>query len=81
MNKTIFLILAASTCLSACTYADQRFVSHQSPEQLRANADAVNAAERAERAERRKERREEMMNQADAIHRANENRNTYYIIR
>lgn len=81
MGKNTILTLIAAALLSACTYADQRFVSHQSPEQLRANAEAVNQAERAERAERRRERREEMMDEADAIKRANDGRNTYYIIR
>ncbi len=81
MAVKLLMLLTASAMLSACTYADKRFVSDQSPEVLRANAQAVNDAERAERREYRKENREEMMDAADAIHRANEGHNSYYIIR
>ena len=71
MKKTLLLLVSVAL-LGACTYADQRFVSHQSPEELRANTEAVNRAERAERAERRNEQREEMMDAAEAIRRANQ---------
>lgn len=81
MCKKIFLICGTAMLLGACSFADQRFISDQSPETMRANAEAVKRAERAERAEARKERREEMMDQADAIHRAYRGRNHYYIIR
>ena len=80
MKKTLLLLVSVAL-LGACTYADQRFVSHQSPEELRANAEAVNRAERAERAERRGERREEMMDTAEAIRRANQGNNNVYIYR
>lgn len=76
---TRLAVLAAALLLGACTYADQRFVSSQSSETLAANARAVDEAERAERAERRAERRQEMMDEADAINRANQGRNTYYV--
>ncbi|ASK27811.1 hypothetical protein BG910_08730 [Neisseria chenwenguii] len=79
MIKTAASVLTAVVLLSACTYADQRFVSDQSPAEMRANSMAVQDAERAERAERRRERREEMMNEADAINRAYGNRKVYIL--
>ncbi|HFC8518943.1 TPA: hypothetical protein ACFP41_001827 [Neisseria weaveri] len=81
MKAKLLFTLGSILMLGACTYADQRFVTNQSPEELRANVAAVNAAERAERAERRAERRQEMMDTADAIKRANEGSKRIYIIR
>lgn len=46
-----------------------------------ADSARVQRAEREERAERRHERREELMDQADAIQRANRGRRPIYIIR
>ncbi|ROV56553.1 hypothetical protein [Neisseria chenwenguii] len=76
MIKTAASVLTAVVLLSACTYADQRFVSDQSPAEMRANSMAVQDAERAER---RRERLEEMMNEADAINRAYGNRKVYIL--
>ena len=79
MKKESLLVLVSVILLGACTYGNQRFVSHQSPEELRANAAAVNRAERAERAEYRKERRQEMMDAAEATRRANQGSRTINI--
>ena len=46
-----------------------------------ADSARIRKAEREERAERRHERRQDMMDEADAIRRANGNRRTVYIIR
>ncbi|WP_373742248.1 hypothetical protein [Neisseria sp.] len=78
-QATLALLLAAG--LSGCiSYGHQRVAI--SPEQEAAMADdsrRVQDAERAERAERRGERRQEMMDEADAIHRAYGNRNIYLV--
>lgn len=67
-------VCAAVFLLSACTgvsYGHRAFNPSPAYEEKMAHDSArVKAAERAERAEYRRERREDMMDEADAIHRA-----------
>lgn len=79
--KKLILLSAAAMLMTACTYADRRFVSQESAAKMQARSRAIQASERAERAEYRKERREEMMDAARAIKKANENSPNIYFIR
>ncbi|EMS1756490.1 hypothetical protein G6826_000202 [Neisseria gonorrhoeae] len=71
----------AAMLVTACTYADRRFVTQESAAEIQAKSRAIQISERAERAEYRKERREEMMDAARAIKKANENSPNIYFIR
>ena len=79
--KKLILLPAAAMLMTACTYADRRFVSQESAAEMQARSRAIQASERAERAEYRKEHREEMMDAARAIKKANENSPNIYFIR
>lgn len=79
--KKLILLSAAAMLMTACTYADRRFVSQESAAEMQARSRAIQVNERAERAEYRKERREEMMDAAAAIKKANENSPNIYFIR
>ena len=79
--KKLILLSAAAMLMTACTYADRRFVSQESAAEMQARSRALQASERAERAEYRKEHREEMMDAARAIKKANENSPNIYFIR
>ncbi|HGM1835415.1 TPA: hypothetical protein ACKMVP_000054, partial [Neisseria gonorrhoeae] len=71
----------AAMLVTACTYADRRFVTQESAAEIQAKSRAIQISERAERAEYRKERREEMIDAARAIKKANENSPNIYFIR
>ena len=75
------LLSAAVMLMTACTYADRRFVPQESAAEMQARSRAIQASERAERAEYRKEHREEIMDAARAIKKANENSPNIYFIR
>ena len=79
--KKLILLLAAAMLMTACTYADRRFVSQESAAEMQARSRAIQVNESAERAEYRKEHREEMMDAARAIKKANENSPNIYFIR
>ena len=79
--KKLILLSAAAMLMTACTYADRRFVSQESAAEMQARSRAIQVNERAERAEYRKEHREEMMDAARAIKKANENSPNIYFIR
>lgn len=83
--KKLILLLAAAMLMTACTYADRRFVPQESAAEMQARSRAIQVNERAERAEyrkeHRKEHREEMMDAARAIKKANENSPNIYFIR
>ncbi|EMU4571919.1 hypothetical protein F1M36_000507 [Neisseria gonorrhoeae] len=82
--KKLILLSVAAMLVTACTYADRRFVTQESAAEIQAKSRAIQISERAERAERaeyRKERREEMMDAARAIKKANENSPNIYFIR
>ncbi|EMS2106875.1 hypothetical protein H7606_000113 [Neisseria gonorrhoeae] len=75
------MLSVAAMLVTACTYADRRFVTQESAAEIQAKSRAIQISERAERAEYRKERREEMMDAARAIKKANENSPNIYFIR
>lgn len=79
--KKLILLSAAAMLMTACTYADRRFVSQESAAEMQARSRAIQVNERVERAEYRKEHREEMMDAARAIKKANENSPNIYFIR
>lgn len=79
--KKLILLSVAAMLVTACTYADRRFVIQESAAEIQAKSRAIQISERAERAEYRKERREEMMDAARAIKKANENSPNIYFIR
>ncbi|ENS5795184.1 hypothetical protein GOU51_000508 [Neisseria gonorrhoeae] len=75
------MLSVAAMLVTACTYADRRFVTQESAAEIQAKSRAIQISERAERAEYRKERREEMIDAARAIKKANENSPNIYFIR
>ncbi|ENS5812752.1 TPA: hypothetical protein WLJ97_001030 [Neisseria gonorrhoeae] len=77
----MILLSVAAMLVTACTYADRRFVTQESAAEIQAKSRAIQISERAERAEYRKERREEMIDAARAIKKANENSPNIYFIR
>lgn len=80
--STIGLVMCLLSLNACVSYADKQF--NPTPEHQARMADdkaRVDADERAERAEARRERREMLMDEADAIHRANEGTRPVYIIR
>ncbi|HGJ8333741.1 TPA: hypothetical protein ACJYEE_000199 [Neisseria gonorrhoeae] len=79
--KKLILLSVAAMLVTACTYADRRFVTQESAAEIQVKSRAIQISERAERAEYRKERREEMMDAARAIKKANENSPNIYFIR
>ncbi|MDO5990128.1 hypothetical protein Q4P39_01815 [Neisseria gonorrhoeae] len=76
--KKLILLSVAAMLVTACTYADRRFVTQESAAEIQAKSRAIQISERAEY---RKERREEMMDAARAIKKANENSPNIYFIR
>ena len=84
MNLLQKLLLIASCCtaFAGCTgigYGDRQ-VGPVDQAALDADSARVQKSERKERAEYRKERRQDMMDEADAIRRANGNKPPVYII-
>ena len=81
MKSIVGLCIICS--LMGCAGRHYSYRTVESVDQTAMDADSarIRKAEREERAERRRERRQEMMDEADAIRRANGNRKNIYIIR
>ena len=81
MKLIIGLCLICSLAGCAGRHYSYRSVGPVDQAAMDADSARIRKAEREERAERRHERRQDMMDEADAIRRANGNRCTVYIIR
>lgn len=81
MKSILGLCIVCS--LMGCAGRHYSYRTVESVDQAAMDADSarIRKAEREERAERRRERRQEMMDEAEAIRRANKNRRNIYIIR
>ncbi|EMU4966054.1 hypothetical protein FIJ38_001028, partial [Neisseria gonorrhoeae] len=49
--KKLILLSVAAMLVTACTYADRRFVTQESAAEIQAKSRAIQISERAERAE------------------------------
>lgn len=81
MKSIIGLCVVCSLVGCAGRHYSYRTVDSVDQAAMDADSARIRKAERQERAERRQERRQEMMDEANAIRRANGNRRNIYIIR